>query len=68
MTTLVALQAQLADLKAARATGALEVEFNGRRVRYRSDRELVSAIAAIEAEIAGTSQTRIVTIRSTKGF
>jgi hypothetical protein len=45
-------QAQLDALKKAYASGALEVEYNGRRVRYRSLNEMAQIIEAIEAAIS----------------
>lgn len=50
-TTLTDLQAGLDQLLAARASGALSVEYNGRRVTYRSIADLNSAIAQQRAEI-----------------
>ena len=65
-------QALLKALYKARASGALEVEYQDagqtRRVKYRSDRELASAIAAIEAKVAGGPRANIVNIRSEKGW
>lgn len=42
---------QLNAVKAAMASGELEVEFNGKRVKYRSMTELREAKDVIEAEL-----------------
>ena len=76
MTDLSALgldtDAMLKALYKARASGALEVEYQDagqtRRVKYRSDRDLAAAIAAIEANVAGGPSINIVNIRSEKGW
>lgn len=65
------LKAQLAKLKAARASGVAEVQFADRRVRRRSDVELQRAIGALEQEIAaleGTAQPRNLTVIANKGW
>jgi hypothetical protein len=65
------LKAQLLKLKSARASGAEEVTFADRRVRYRSDVELQRAIGALEQEIAaleGTAQSRNLTVVANKGW
>lgn len=70
-TGLAALKAELAILKAARRTGAREIEIGGQRVQYRSDGELRAAIAATEQEIAaaeGPTRPANVVIRSVKGW
>ncbi|BAQ17480.1 phage head-tail joining protein [Methyloceanibacter caenitepidi] len=68
-------QAMLKALYKARASGALEVEYQDagvqRRVRYRSDSDLAAAIAALEGKLAadaGGSSVNIVNIRSSKGW
>ncbi|MEJ1161786.1 phage head-tail joining protein [Prosthecomicrobium sp. N25] len=74
MTDRVTLEAQLAALRKARASGVATVEFdagNGsrRRVTYRSDAELAAAIADIERQIAGLSgRVHTITIATSKGF
>ncbi|MCC8936872.1 hypothetical protein H8A99_10335 [Bradyrhizobium sp. Arg68] len=68
MTTLLA---QLDALKAARRSGLRSIEYEGRRVEYRSDDEMQAAIASIQAEIAaegGTSRPTVAVVRSSKGF
>jgi hypothetical protein len=55
------LAEQIASLKAARATGVLTSRLaDGRTVTYRSDAELVAAIAALEAEQAASTGTATV--------
>ncbi len=71
MTDLATLTADLERLKAARRSGVLSVQFTDRHVTYRSDFELVRAIAALESEIAttqGTARPRSINIRSDKGW
>ena len=72
--TLTDLEVQLAQLRRVRAQGTRVVEFSGgngvsRRVEFRSDAELVSAISALERRIACLNNTRIsqVRIQSSKG-
>lgn len=48
-------QADLDALKAAFVTGALEVTIGDRRVRYRSQSELLAAIRMVEEAISGVS-------------
>lgn len=62
MATTAELLADLEALKSTLRSGALVVEFNGRRVRYRSQSELLAAIAQIEGEL-GTTRGRSVVIR-----
>jgi len=60
------LQIDLAALKAARRSGAQRVVFGNREVEYRTDKELATAIAATEAEIAvqqGATKPRNVVLR-----
>jgi hypothetical protein len=72
----VALAADLARLRQARASGVLESEFssaNGvsRRVKFRSDAELAAAIADIEGRLApATGQTpiRSIIVRNSSGW
>ncbi len=76
MTDLTALgldpNVMLAALYKARASGTLEVEYEDggtrRRIKYRSDRDLANAIAAIEAKVAGGPTVNVVNIRSEKGW
>ena len=55
------LRAQRDALRAARYTGALTVRAGDKWVTYKSDREMASALAALEREIAaleGRTKTR----------
>jgi len=45
-------QAQLNAIKEAFASGTLTVDYDGKRVTYRSLREMKEIIATIEAELA----------------
>lgn len=70
-----ALEADLTALRRARASGAREVEFqsgpNGtrRRVTYRSDAELASAIAYTEQRLAALTRqpVKVTYVTATKG-
>jgi hypothetical protein len=71
MTDVAALQAQLEALKAARSSPALKTRFADREVTFKDDKQLVSAIADLERQIAaaqGTPRSTTVTIRSVKGW
>jgi len=76
MTDLVALgldpQVMLAALYRARANATLEVTYQDagqmRSIRYKSDRDLAAAIAAIEVNIKGGPSVSVAYVRSTKGF
>lgn len=48
-------QADLANLKAALLTGALEVSVGDRTIRYRSQTEIIALIRLIEAQMAGSA-------------
>jgi hypothetical protein len=66
MADIAALQAQLEAAKAARFSGTREIQFGERRVVYRSDKDMATAIAALEEEInqaQGTSRPRNVVLR-----
>ena len=63
-------QSQLDVLEAALASGALTVEYDGRRVTYRSVAELKEAIAEVRTALdAASGKTRVRQIRvySSKG-
>jgi hypothetical protein len=67
MADLATLQAQLEAAKAARRSGVRELWFGERRAFYKSDKEMATAIAALEDEInqaQGTSRPRNVVLRS----
>lgn len=51
-------QAHLDDLRAAYASGATEVSYEGKTIKYRSLKELSQAIAQVEASITGTTPRR----------
>lgn len=69
------LRANLSALKAARYGGVRKVRFmNGgeeRETEFKTDAEMAAAIRALELDIAtleGTTGTRTVVVRSTKGW
>jgi hypothetical protein len=67
MADIAALQAQLDALKSARASGVRELRFGERHIFYKSDKEMVAAIAALEDEInqtQGAPRPRNVVLRS----
>jgi hypothetical protein len=63
MTTQADLEAQRAELVAARASGELRIVFHSggtrREVEYRSMGEIEKAIAAIDRELAGLQGRRV---------
>lgn len=69
MTT---LQEQLQDLQEARASGARVVQFKDgtveKRVEFKSDAEMVAAIADLERRIAGLPRSRVTYITARKGL
>lgn len=74
MTT-ATLETQLEKLRAARATGAREIEFTAgtgqsRRVQYKSDAEMAAAIADLEQRIAAVSgpPVRVIRFATSKGL
>jgi hypothetical protein len=71
MTDLTTLQAQLADLRAAYATGATRISYDGKSIEYRDGNEMRAAIASLEAQIAalgGTQPVRTIVVRGHKGW
>ena len=70
MDDVVALSAQLANLRELRANGASKVEANDHSVTFRSDTELAAAIADLERRIAGAGRPRVrtVLIHTSKGL
>lgn len=46
-------QSDIDALKEAIATGVLSVQYNDKTVRYQSTRDQLTALAAMEAEVAG---------------
>jgi hypothetical protein len=67
MATAQELQDMRAALVAARSTGALRTTFRSggteRTTEYKSDRDMASALAAIDAELASITGQRIHTIQ-----
>ncbi|MGA7452476.1 MAG: hypothetical protein WBW73_14705 [Rhodoplanes sp.] len=59
--------ARLEALKAARYSGVMAVQFGDEKVTYRSDKELLAAITALEAEVAPAASQNVV-VRSAKGW
>jgi hypothetical protein len=58
-------------IKAALATGARDVQYSdGSRVSYRSEAEMMSIMKRMQTEVAGSSVTRVKTVRfgTSKGF
>lgn len=70
MADLATLTARLEALQDTRASGVLTLDYDGRRVTYRSDPELAAAIADLERRIGALRGTRVtdVHIHSTKGL
>lgn len=58
MATTAQLEARLEALKTMRDTGVLTVQHGDQQISYRTLRELERIIAALEAEIAGTTTRR----------
>ncbi|HPE29814.1 MAG TPA: hypothetical protein PLV61_01400 [Parvularculaceae bacterium] len=66
MATLAQLETWRDDLLAARGKPAAEVEYDGKRVKFRSDADLARAIADMERRIAAAqSGGRIRTVYAT---
>lgn len=70
MADLAQLQTWRAALQAARFNGTRTVEYDGRKVEYRTDAELRQAIADVEREINQANGGRITCVRiaSSKGL
>jgi hypothetical protein len=71
MATLAALQAQLAAIQAAYATGARDLSYDGRRIVYGSSEEMREAMASIQNQINGLTGANTpgsFRVRSTKGW
>lgn len=66
MVTPEQLQAWLDKLLQLRLSGARSVEYEGRKVEYRSDAELAAAIADAERRLAAV-RVRAVTFTTSKG-
>lgn len=52
---IVFTQADLDNLKEALVTGAMEIEVQGRKIKYRSQDEILSLIGQIEDQLAGSA-------------
>lgn len=70
MPSVSELQVYLTKLRAVRASGLREVEYEGRRVSYRSDDELQAAIVDLERQIGIASRGRVdsVVFSTSKGI
>jgi hypothetical protein len=66
------LQEQLVELQEARASGARVVRFRDgnveKYVEFKSDAEMVAAIADLERRINATPRSRVMYVRATKGI
>lgn len=60
--------ALLEKLRAIRGSGIREVEYDGKRVQYRTDDELVAAIGSLERQVAGSKRVKSVVFCTTKGI
>jgi hypothetical protein len=71
MATLAELQQLRAALVVARANGIREVrDSSGESIAYKSDREMASALAALDAEIRsmGASRPAFIRFQTSKGL
>lgn len=63
-------QSQLTALRAAAASGALEVQFEGRMVRYRSIDEILQMISVVENDLSSSGSStpiRHIRVQASKG-
>lgn len=69
MAELAQLTAWREALLAARYAGVRTVEYDGKRVEYRSDAEMAAALADLDRRLAATTGARVsvVRINSSKG-
>jgi len=70
MPTLAELQTRLDNLRAARAEGVRRIEYADRRLEFRSDAEMATAIADLERQIfnlSGIASVRMVRFSTSKG-
>lgn len=63
MATVSELVDRLEALHRLRASGTARVTYDGKTVEYRSDGEIVAAIADIERQIAAASRQRVTCVR-----
>jgi hypothetical protein len=70
MASVSEMQAWLADLQRARATGARRVKFGDRETEYKSDAEMAAAEADLERRIAAATARPIARmyINTSKGL
>ena len=70
MADLATLTTWRDGLLSARAQGVLTVEYEGRRLTYKSDTEMAAALADLEARITATQGSRVkqISVSSTKGL
>jgi hypothetical protein len=68
MTDMTTLQTQLDSLRAAYASGARSIGYDGKTITYRDADEMRAAIAALENQINGPSTPRTILVRSKKGW
>ncbi|WGF89880.1 phage head-tail joining protein [Marinivivus vitaminiproducens] len=55
-------EAQLIALRQAIATGAMTVEYEGRRITYRSLNDMLSLLRIMEADVLGIQHRRVVNL------
>jgi hypothetical protein len=70
MTT-VEIDAIILKLEKALGSGAVSIQFDGRRVEYRSTKEIVDALAyfrGLKAQAATTPRRRQIRLSSSKGL
>lgn len=63
MATVVELQARLEEMRKALVQKSREVEWDGKRIQYRSTAEMQAIIADLERQIAAATGSRIHTVR-----
>jgi hypothetical protein len=61
-------QDDLTKLEAALASGALEVEYNDRKVRYRSIKELKEAIQIVKKDLGLVNRSARILCETSKGI
>lgn len=62
-------QSDIDTLKAAIASGVLEVEYHDRRVKYQTTREMLEALGLMQQEVSrATGASPVKRLNSRKGF
>lgn len=63
-------QTDIDTLKAAIASGVLEVEYHDRRVKYQTTREMLEALGLMQQEVNESNGTAkpFIRVTTTKGF